>query len=391
MPLTTSRGYPYPTPADPVNVPTDIQRLAEAINNDVGSNKVDRTGDTMTGGLAIAGNNGVALRIHSNTTPLIDMLNPTNTKQIMSIWATEGNGATFGSEFGWLTLNVNDFRLQRYAGGYLQITPDWMTLSDPNHIQLHADAGIIDFHNQGVWTARFGNNQAVYGNLADQNLGVWWIDQGGSTAIGRSVSVVTNAAGATNQYVRRDEAACYDGADMTQYLRMKNGALGLIGAVRIDKGMTGVGFLGGSDYRMKNDLGELTDASAIVRQLTTHRLSSKLDPSAEFIGFMAHEVQAVLPQLVFGEKDAVYSAEEIANEPQFAALQALPPTPDPITGVVADVETVPGEPLPNFEAGVPKIQLLDTIGLVPVLTAALKEALGRIDTLETRLAALETA
>lgn len=36
MPATTpNRGYPYPLPADPVDVPGDICRLAQAVNNDL--------------------------------------------------------------------------------------------------------------------------------------------------------------------------------------------------------------------------------------------------------------------------------------------------------------------------------------------------------------------
>jgi hypothetical protein len=33
---TTSRGYPYPNPGDPADVPADIQALATALNTDVG-------------------------------------------------------------------------------------------------------------------------------------------------------------------------------------------------------------------------------------------------------------------------------------------------------------------------------------------------------------------
>jgi hypothetical protein len=35
---TPNRAYPYPLPADPVNVPADIQALAEAVDNDVQAN-----------------------------------------------------------------------------------------------------------------------------------------------------------------------------------------------------------------------------------------------------------------------------------------------------------------------------------------------------------------
>jgi hypothetical protein len=66
-------------------------------------------------------------------------------------------------------------------------------------------------------------------------------------------------------------------------------------------------------------------------------------------GFLAHELQEVVPNAAHGEKDAVDSD------------------------------------------GNPKYQGIDQSNLVPLLTAALQEALTKIETLETRLTALENA
>ena len=60
-------------------------------------------------------------------------------------------------------------------------------------------------------------------------------------------------------------------------------------------------------------------------------------------GFIAHELQAVVPQAVNGEKDAV------------------------------------------DENGKPKYQGVDSSNLVPLLTAALQEAITRIETLEAKV------
>lgn len=35
MALATARGYPYPEPTDPADVPTDLEALATAIDADV--------------------------------------------------------------------------------------------------------------------------------------------------------------------------------------------------------------------------------------------------------------------------------------------------------------------------------------------------------------------
>lgn len=64
-----------------------------------------------------------------------------------------------------------------------------------------------------------------------------------------------------------------------------------------------------SDYRLKNDLGPIVDAMARVMQLQPKHLAWK-ETGAEFDGFIAHELAPVVPEAVYGEKDAVYDADE---------------------------------------------------------------------------------
>lgn len=98
-----------------------------------------------------------------------------------------------------------------------------------------------------------------------------------------------------------------------------------------------------SDYRLKNDQGSITDAAQRLKQLRPIRFLWLADPEAGTMdGFLAHEVQAVVPEAVVGAKDAITESGEI----------------DP--------------------------QQLDTAKLVPLLTAALIEALARIEALENR-------
>ena len=69
-------------------------------------------------------------------------------------------------------------------------------------------------------------------------------------------------------------------------------------------------------------------------------------------GFIAHEVAEIIPQAVLGSKDATKTDED-GNENVIAA------------------------------------QELEQKYLIPTLTAALKEAIAKIETLETKVAALE--
>ena len=102
-----------------------------------------------------------------------------------------------------------------------------------------------------------------------------------------------------------------------------------------------------SDYRLKENIVPLTGAANRVNQLQVHRFNFIADPDTTVDGFIAHEAQAVVPEAVTGTHDEV------------------------------DAD------------GNPIYQGIDQSKLVPLLTAALQEALAKIETLETRLTALE--
>ena len=103
-----------------------------------------------------------------------------------------------------------------------------------------------------------------------------------------------------------------------------------------------------SDYRLKENIAPMTGALAKVSQLKPVTYKWKTDGS-DGQGFIAHELQAVIPDCVVGEKDAVY----------------------------AD--------------GSSKYQGIDTSFLVATLTAAIQEQQALITTLTARITALESA
>jgi len=104
-----------------------------------------------------------------------------------------------------------------------------------------------------------------------------------------------------------------------------------------------------SDYRLKQDVVTLTDSITKLKQLNPVHFKWKDMPSVETDGFLAHEVQTIIPSAITGEKDAL---DENGNiEPQ----------------------------------------QIDISKLTPLLTSALQEAIAKIETLETKVAALEAA
>jgi len=106
---------------------------------------------------------------------------------------------------------------------------------------------------------------------------------------------------------------------------------------------TTVSYPTGSDYRLKENVVDMTGAIDRVKQLSPKRFNFIVEPGVEKDGFIAHELETVVPQAVVGEKDQV------------------------------------------DEDGNPVWQGVDHSFMVPLLTGALQEAIAKIEILEQRL------
>jgi hypothetical protein len=104
-----------------------------------------------------------------------------------------------------------------------------------------------------------------------------------------------------------------------------------------------------SDYRLKENVVGITDGITRIKSLKPSRFNFISNADQTVDGFVAHEVSDVVPEAITGAKDAV------------------------------------------DDEGNPEYQGIDQSKLVPLLTAALQEAITKIETLETKVAALEAA
>jgi hypothetical protein len=132
---------------------------------------------------------------------------------------------------------------------------------------------------------------------------------------------------------------------------------GMVGAINTNGSATE--YATSSDYRMKENVTALTNAVTRLKTLKPYRFNFKADASKTVDGFLAHEVTAV-PEAISGEKDAVVTQAKID-----LGIYKQSQLNDPI------------------------YQGIDQSKLVPLLTAALQEAIIKIETLETKVAALE--
>jgi len=113
---------------------------------------------------------------------------------------------------------------------------------------------------------------------------------------------------------------------------------GVIGSIHTSG--SGVAFNTSSDYRLKENQSAISNAISKINQLKPYTFNFKANPSEKIDGFFAHEVQELIPYAVDGEKD--------------------------------------GEEMQGIDYG----------KLTPLLTAALQEAVAKIEVLESKVASL---
>jgi hypothetical protein len=89
----------------------------------------------------------------------------------------------------------------------------------------------------------------------------------------------------------------------------------------------------GSDYRLKDITGPLTDSATFIDNLKPKVGTWKADGS-KFVGFLAHEFAEVSPSSVSGEKDAVDSD----GKPVYQAMQAS--SSEVIANLVAELQSL---------------------------------------------------
>ena len=145
---------------------------------------------------------------------------------------------------------------------------------------------------------------------------------------------------------------------------------GLVGDISTNG--SGTLFNTSSDYRLKENNVNITDGISRVKLLKPYRFNFIADASVTVDGFFAHEVQDVVPEAITKTKDAMRTEE----------YEVTPAVLDDDGNVVTEAVMGTRE--------VPDYQGIDQSKLVPLLTAALQEAITKIEDLETRIEALES-
>ena len=177
------------------------------------------------------------------------------------------------------------------------------------------------------------------------------IDQNGRLLVGTTTNsigssgatVVTNFAGNADNGIKTRDSASHSSVNHMVMISGSTDIGQIVGTT------SSVSYNSLSDYRLKENVVAISDGISRLKSLKPSRFNFKVTPDETVDGFLAHEVMSIVPQAVSGTKDAVDSD------------------------------------------GKPIHQSMDSAKLVPLLTAALQEAVAKIEVLETKVAALEAA
>jgi hypothetical protein len=190
----------------------------------------------------------------------------------------------------------------------------------------------------------------------------------------------TSNSGSTNGYVIRQSAGSASSSALMEtvtsatsaryHLAFRNGATSgnssgsIVGSISTSS--TSTSYNTSSDYRLKENVVELTGATTRLKQLEPKRFNFIADAGTTVDGFLAHEVQSVVPEAITGTQDGMRDEE----------YEVTPAVLDDDGNVIT--EAVMGT------RSVPDYQGIDQSKLVPLLVATIKE-------LEARITALENA
>ena len=344
--------------------------------------------NTTAGALVIADGGNVSIGTTS-ATEVLNLYAPNNTSGGIEI---AGNANTLGSTSmfvgqgsggqGYLWQRANNYlmiatnnteRMRVDASGYVQFGASVTTHVGTSQVFINrgvnasavtsgttqtgaalrlrgGDNAILDMGMNSVNTWIQATDRANLANLYHIALN----PNGGAVSVGNystsdRFEVYKNTNGNFATYIAQDNVGGYgmgvrgDGGSMIYFYI--GGAYQ--GHIYSSGGSTTYGT--GSDYRLKNNVVEMKGAINDLKKLRPVTFNFKESPDVPQQGFIAHEAQEVVPHAVAGEKDA-----KIDEEHQIG------------------------------------YQSMEYGKVTPLLTAALQEALAKIETLETKVAALES-
>jgi hypothetical protein len=206
-------------------------------------------------------------------------------------------------------------------------------------------------------TISFHTGTALNERMRLDSTGSLLIGDSGFPAFSGKLLVKQGAADASVIYLNGDFTGThYVNATNGSWSPLKfwvNGITSNVGSINCTT--TATSYSTSSDYRLKENIAPMTGALATVQALKPVTYKWKADGS-NGQGFIAHELEAVVPECVTGEKDGVETIDDFDKDGKRIGTKV-----------------------------VPKYQGIDTSFLVATLTAALQELKAEVDSLKAQI------
>ena len=229
------------------------------------------------------------------------------------------------------------------------------------------DEGVLVLRDGGSATVLINGENGQNSHISGPNS--FMLGTGGSGVGNSQRGIQMSAATSGNPVLIQTSSAHYtSGAYSHWYIYDDHGTVGSVNA----DGDGTASYNTSSDYRLKENVVPITDGITKLKTLKPYRFNFKTADASKVVqGFFAHEVSVAVPNAVKGTKDEMKSLyyEEGDTIPDGKAV-----------GDFKEYSTTEINP-----------QSLDHAKMVPMLTAALQEAIAKIEILETKVAALEAA
>jgi len=214
------------------------------------------------------------------------------------------------------------------------------------------DSGIL-FSDATAWAGRIfythSTDQMAFATAQSNKM---YLDSSGNLLVGKTTTSAATAGASISStgaatFVRDSDCLLLNRPSTTGTIAAFRQANTEVGTISVTASTTSYNTT--SDYRLKENVVGITDGITRIKSLKPSRFNFISNADQTVDGFVAHEVSDIVPEAITGEKDAV------------------------------------------DDEGNPEYQGIDQSKLVPLLTAALQEAITKIETLETKVAALEAA
>jgi hypothetical protein len=354
---------------------TELMRIANGANgleigyvNSVGLHKLDVNGSVKFEGTLFGRNNAV---FQNSTTNIVNI----GSDQAM-YGGSNSDGGLFVYGNNKLHLSTNSQRRLTIDGsgnvGIGTASPTTYSLAGRHFEVNDAGGGFAFLHNnttsvKSFFAANesggvaalftFSNHPLTFGTNNTERMR---ITSGGDVLVGKS-SFTSNSLRIDGNGILSNSRG---GTGTNSHCNFFNDN-GLVGSITTSGSSTS--YNTSSDYRLKENVKPVENALSVLTKLKPCTFNFIADADEEVMGFIAHEVQEVIPQAVTGEKDG-FRIEEVEVSPA-----QLDEEGSVITEAIVE------------EKEIPVYQGIDHSKLVPLLVAAIQELKTEIDSLKNQI------